>query len=176
MKKTVLRYGLYASAMIIVIFLVTWLTLNQSGSNYELQEIIGYTGIVLSLSFVFFGIRHYQDHINNGTLTFGQGLKTGLLIVLIPALAFGLFDVLYVSFADPEFLDKYTAYQLEKLKASLPAASYEVEAAKLKEEMKMFSNPAIQFVAMFLTVFMIGVIITVISALVLRRNPATSAA
>jgi hypothetical protein len=34
----------------------------------------------------------------------------------------------------------------------------------------MFSNPLIQFGVMFLTVFLIGVIITVISALILRRK------
>lgn len=176
MKKTVLRYGFYASAVIIVLFLVTWLTLNQSSANYELQEIIGYLGIVLSLSFVFFGMRYYREQVNGGTLTFGEGLKTGLLIVLIPSFAFGLFDVIYVSLVDPEFLNNYSTYQLEKLKASVPAASYEIEAAKLQDEMKMFSNPAIQFVAMFLTVFMIGVIITVISAVVLRKNTSISAA
>jgi hypothetical protein len=48
--------------------------------------------MLLAMVFVFLGIRHFRDHENEGMLTFGQGLKIGVLIVLIPAVAFGLFD------------------------------------------------------------------------------------
>jgi hypothetical protein len=170
MKQTVVRYGLYSAALIVVIFLATWIGLRQEAFTYDITEIFGYVGIVLSLLFIFFGIRYYRDHVNSGRLTFGKGLKLGLLIALIPAFAIALFDVLYVQLIDPKFYERYGEYQLTKLKASVSADQYEAAAANLKTQMDLFSNPFVTFIVMFLTVFMIGLIISVISALALKRN------
>ena len=170
MKQTVIRYGLYAAAVIVIIFLASWIALKQLALDYGTTEITGYAGIVLSLLFVFFGMRYYRDHVNGGRLTFGRGLKVGLLIVLIPAFAIALVDILYVKFFDPQFYEKYGAYQLNKLKATVPAGQYEAAATNLKTQMEMFSNPLVTFIVMFLTVFMIGLIISVVSALMLKRN------
>ena len=169
MKRTVIRYGLYAALVIIIIFLASWIALKQLALDYEITEVTGYAGIVLSLLFVFFGIRYYRDQVNGGELTFGRGLKVGLLIVLIPAFAIALVDILYVKFFDPRFYEKYGAYQLNKLKASVPVNEYEAAAADLQSQMEMFSNPVVTFVVMFLTVFMIGLIISVVSALLLKK-------
>ena len=109
MKRTVIRYGLYAALVIIIIFLASWIALKQLALDYEITEVTGYAGIVLSLLFVFFGIRYYRDQVNGGELTFGRGLKVGLLIVLIPAFAIALVDILYVKFFDPRFYEKYGA-------------------------------------------------------------------
>ncbi len=65
-------------------------------------------------------IRQYRDQVNGGTLSFGQGLKVGMTIVLLPALLFGVFDVLYTKLFNPGFWDEYGAAELAKMKASLP--------------------------------------------------------
>lgn len=170
MKKTVIRYGLYGALLMVVLFSAVWFLFNKSSADYGRQEVLGYLTIILSLAFVFFGIKHYRDSVNNGQLTFGQGIKVGLLIVLIPSIAFGLFDVLYVSLFDPQFFENYYNYQLDEMRKSLAAREYELRKKEMESQKKMFSNPFVQFVVMFLTVFFIGLIITVISALILRRN------
>ncbi|HYE56844.1 MAG TPA: DUF4199 domain-containing protein [Chitinophagaceae bacterium] len=167
MKKTVLRYGLLASVTVVGLFVFGFTVLRKMG--YESQEVYGYTSMVLALLFVFFGIRHYRDKVNNGVLSFGKGMKVGTLIVLIPALAFGIFDVLYVLVFNPEFFDQYMEHQLKSMKETMSAAEFEVAAKQLAVQQEMFSNPLITFTVMFLTVFMIGIIVTVISSLILRR-------
>jgi len=54
MKKTVLRYGLYGSATICILFLLSWFL--GKNLDFSTQEIIGYASMIVSLSFVYFGI------------------------------------------------------------------------------------------------------------------------
>ncbi len=169
MKKVILRTGIYCSLALILLFLFN-IGVGKKLS-FETQEVIGYAGIILSLIFVYFGIRQFRDRVNGGTLSFGQGIKVGFLIVLIPALLFGVFDVAYSTIIYPEFYDEYCSAQLAKLQQSLPAAEYEVKAKQIKEQMELFrNNPLFQFIVMALTVIIVGFIITVISTLILRKN------
>ena len=64
---------LYASTVMIVFYMITWISLKQGALGYAATEVAGYLGMVLSLAFVFFGIRYYRDHVNGGNLTFGKG-------------------------------------------------------------------------------------------------------
>ncbi|TDI80008.1 MAG: DUF4199 domain-containing protein [Bacteroidetes bacterium] len=76
MKKAILRYGLYGAASICILVILSWLIVENL--SYSVREIIGYASIVVSLSFVFFGIRHFRDRINDGTVSFGKALLLGL--------------------------------------------------------------------------------------------------
>lgn len=169
MKKIVIKYGLYGVAVMFLISLGSFLIFKDR-HNWELQEIIGYATIVLSLLFVFFGMRHYRDKHNAGRLGFGKALGLGTLIALFPSVAFGLFSLIEIYWLDPGFLDKYYAYQVEKVTNSTPSAELQAALQKMAEEKEMFNSPIAQFGFMFLTVFVIGFIIAIISALILRRN------
>jgi len=77
MKKTILNYGLYSSSLLIVLFGVSFIF--EGSIDYSMSEIIGYISIILSLTFIYFGIKFYRDTINNGLIKFLKGLKIGLL-------------------------------------------------------------------------------------------------
>lgn len=72
MKKTVLKYGGYGLITAAVLFFLA-LTFGKNLS-YSAQEVIGYTSMIASLSFIFFGIKHYRDKVNNGAVSFGKAL------------------------------------------------------------------------------------------------------
>lgn len=168
MKKTVLRYGLYSAITIVVLFVLGWMVFDKN--DLSKQEIFGYTSMVLSMLPVFFGIKHYRDKQNGGSLTFGKAMKVGLLIVLIPSLIFGVFDVIYVLFLEPGFMEKYYSMELSRMQRTMTASEFQTAKASMEMQKEIFSNPVFQFLIMFLTVFVIGVIVTVISGLVLRRE------
>jgi hypothetical protein len=138
--------------------------------TWEMAEVVGYLTMLLSMIFVFMGIRYYRDHVNNGYLSFSEGLKLGALIVLFPALTFGLFDILYTQVLHPSFSNEYMAYQVEKIKASVPADQVDQRVAKLRKDMELFGNPFFEFLLMAITVYIVGLIVTIISALALRRK------
>ena len=169
MQKTVFRFGLYGIALMLVVLVPSFLIFKDK-ENWEAQEILGYITIVISLLFVYFGIRHWRDNYNNGNLSFGQGLKLGTLITLFPAIAFGVLSWLEMSVMDPEFSNKYYNHYIQKIKASTPPEKLQEALQKLESEKELFANPLLQFFMMFLTVFLIGIVITVVSSLILHRK------
>ena len=79
MKSTVIKYGLYGLITGLIIFTLH-LVLGINNLDYSTNEILGYISIFLSLSFVFFGIKHYRDKVNNGIITLGKAIAIGILI------------------------------------------------------------------------------------------------
>ncbi|MDX2049035.1 MAG: DUF4199 domain-containing protein [Chitinophagaceae bacterium] len=169
MKQTVFRYGIYSTLLLLGLGMINLFIIARAGS-YAVQEVAGYLSILLSMIFIFFGVRHYRDHVNKGTLGFGEGLKVGVLILLIPSVFFGLFDLLYTEVINPSWKEDYYNHYLAGLKSSVPADQFDAEKKKMEAQKEMFSNPVIQFLLMSLTVFIIGFIVTIISSLALRRQ------
>jgi len=169
MQKTIVRYGFYGVGVMLVFLIIIFLIF-KGKENWDLQEILGYATIIISLLFVYLGIKQWRDNYNSGQLRFGQGLKLGTLITVFPSVAFGLFSWLEMSVLDPEFSNKYYAHYVQKVKASTPPDQLQAALQKLETEKEMFSSPLMQFGVMFLTVFLIGFIITIISTLILKRN------
>lgn len=174
MNKTVLRYGLYGALITIAFFAATVLLIGNDTSNWDWQEVLGYFGIVLSLTVVYFGIRHYRDKDNGGKLSFGQGMKTGMLITLLPAFGFALVDMIMTKFFMPDIWDKYQAMAKEKLAQKFSGAALEQQLTKLGEQVELYRNPLFMFGLMFITVVLIGIVITVISTLILKTKTAKS--
>ena len=168
MKSIVIRYGLYSALCLCVLALAGWFL--GRGLDHTVQEVIGYTSMVVSLAFVFFGIKHYRDRVNEGIVSFGKALVIGLLISAIAALAFGILDVIYVKFINPDFMEEYYTRALQDLQASLPADEYEIQKAKMESQKAMFMNPFMSFLLMAVTVFVIGFIISLLSSLILQRK------
>lgn len=169
MKKTVLRFGLMSGLVIFVLFLLSYLIFGSS-TDYDTREVFGYAAIIISLLFVFFGIRHYRDKENGGLLSFGKGMKVGVLITLMPAIVFGLFSVIYAEFINPDFTETYYSHYLAELQKTMTPEKFEVARKEFESQKAMFDNPVFNFLLMFVTVFVIGVIVTVISSLILKRN------
>ena len=168
MKKTIVRYGGF-SVIFMVLFFLAEMMVFANKNDFKVQEIFGWVGIFISTMFIFFGIRYYRDRHNHGSLSFGRGLKVGLLILLMPSLTFGIFNVIYVML-NPDFMDTYYNYQVTQLKESLPAGEAALKIQAMEKDKEMFMSPAVQFFAMFFSVFAVGLVVTVISALVLRRS------
>lgn len=168
MKKTILRFGVYGIITIFLLSLLIWSLIDSMDDI--MGEIIGYSSMVLSLLFVYFGIKHFRDKENNGIVTFGKALLIGILISLMVSLAFGILDVIYVKFINPDFMTDYYSRNLEQLQASLPAEEFEIKKAELESEKEMFLNPFIHFFIMSMMVFVIGFIISMLSALILQRK------
>jgi len=169
MKPTIFRYGIYA-ALTILILSAVHVFLVMPNASYGASEIAGYLTMLISMVFVFLGIRHYRNHVNNGSLRFGEGLKIGVLIVLVPAVFFGLFDILYTEVINPSWKDDYYNHYMEQVKSTTAPEKLDAELKKLESQKEMFSSPVMQFILMAGTVFVIGFIVAIISALTLRRT------
>jgi len=168
MKATITKYGLRGFILALVLFLIGFFV--GKGLSYTTHEVIGYLSIFISLSLVYFAIRHYRDAENGGSISLGRGLIIGLLISVFVGLGSAVADAVYTTIIYPDFLTEYTEYTLNNLKAELPPAEFEVEKAKVMEQVEMFGSPFMLALIMFVTVLIIGFIVSLISALVLSRK------
>ena len=169
MKNTILRYGVYSAVTICLLALAGWFL--GKNLDYSLQEAIGYAGMIIALLFVFFGIKHYRDKENNGIVSFWKALQIGILITLFAALAFGILDVIYIKYINPDFMMEYYSNYVEQMKSSLPEPEFKIKLKELEAQKELFSNTFVSFLLMSATVFIIGFIISLISALILQSKP-----
>jgi len=169
MKKTVFTFGLIAGAILSLMMLATLPFMDKVG--FDSGYIIGYTSMVLAFLLVFFGIRSYRENIGGGAISFGRAFSVGILITLVGCVCYVVtWEIVYFKLA-PGFADKYANYVVEKLRSS--GAGQQAIQAKL-EEMKtlkrMMDNPLINAALAFIEPLPVGLIVTLISAAVLRKK------
>ncbi|MBN4070176.1 DUF4199 domain-containing protein [Olleya sp. AH-315-F22] len=168
MKNSILRYGSYSSLTLAVLFIIGMVIGDQFG--YTPSEVFGYASMIISLLFVFIGIKHFRDNENNGLVSFGKALLIGVLISLMAALTFGIIDLIYITYINPDFAADYYAHSIEQFRATLSEAEFKVKLAELESQKDLFMNPLISFLLMTVTVFILGFIISLISSLILQRK------
>jgi Protein of unknown function (DUF4199) len=178
MKKTILIFGVISGVLSSLMMVATVPFLDKIG--FDRGEVIGYTAIVLSFLLVFFGIRSYRDNVGNGQITFGKAFAVGIGITLISCVFYVVtWEVLYFTVLH-DFMDKYAAYLVEKLKASgASAAAVQAQIQQLKKYKELYENPLFNAAMTFIEPFPVGLVITLISSAVLKKKaqpqPAQSA-
>jgi len=170
MRKIVVTFGLISGAIssLIMIALVTF----GHRIGFDRGAVIGNTSIVLSFLMVFFGIRTYRDNIGNGQITFLKACVVGLSITLISCIFYVVtWEVIYYNFM-PGFWDAYGAHLVQKLAASgANPAAIQAKLEQVRKYKELYKNPLFNAALTFIDPFPIGLVITLISALVLRRKP-----
>jgi hypothetical protein len=169
MKKTVLTFGLIAGLMISVLMDSSLLLSSKIGSGHSM--VLGYTIMVASFLLVYFGIRSYRDNTLGGGISFGRAFACGILITLITCACYvATWEILYFNFM-PHFLDSYFAAQIHKVQASgLDPATTAAQVAAIQRSQQLYQNPFVNMAYTFIEPFPVGLIITLVSAAVLRRK------
>ena len=77
----------------------------------------------------------------------------------------------------PDFMDKYGAHVLERMQASgATAAAIQEKSEEINKLKVMYKNPLFNAAMTFIEPFPVGLVITLISAAVLRKKPQSLAA
>ena len=172
MKKVVLTFGFLSGGLSALLMFGTMSFIDDIG--FDRGVFVGYTAIVISFLFVYFGIRSYRDNVLGGRIGFGRALGVGLLITLISCACYvASWQIIYYNDFMPDFLDNYNAHVLNQLKSS-GATEAEVQAAvKQNEEFKkLYANPLVNIAFTLIEPLPVGLLITFVSAAVLRRKQA----
>lgn len=169
MKKIVLTFGLISGAIAAVLMLGTMSFVDRIG--FDRAVIVGYTVIVLSFLLVFFGIRSYRENVGGGQISFGRAFSVGILIVLISTLVYVITWEFEYRNLFPDFMDRYSSHEIEKARAS-GASTAEIahQTAEMNQMKSMYQNPLYRAAFTFLEPFPVGLLITLISAVALRRR------
>ncbi len=169
MKKTVLTFGLLSGAVSALMMFTTVLFIDRIG--FDKGVFVGYTAIVMSLLFVYFGIRSYRDNQLGGKITFGRAFSVGMLITLISCVFYVIaWEIEYFTvFSD--FADRYAAYAMEEARAAgADQAAMAAKAAEMADMKKVMDSPIMRPLFIFIEPFPVGLLVTLISAAVLRKK------
>jgi len=170
MKKTIITFGLISGAISAIMMAATMLFADRIG--FDRGYVLGYTTIVLSFLLVYFGIRSYRDNEGNGQITFSKAFTVGICITLISCVCYVVaWEILYYNFM-PDFMDKFGAHVIEKAKASgASAAVIQAKMEELKTYRALYANPLTNAAMTFIEPFPVGLVITLISAAILKKRP-----
>ncbi|HEY2467097.1 MAG TPA: DUF4199 domain-containing protein [Terracidiphilus sp.] len=169
MKKEVLSFGLISGLITSVLTCASLLIADKIGSGHSM--VLGYTIMVASFLLIYFGIRSYRDNTLAGQISFGRAFACGILIALIACDCYvAVWEVLYFNFM-PHFMDGYFAAQIHKVQSSgLDPATTAARVAAIRRSQELYQNPFVNMAYTFIEPFPVGLIITLISAAVLRRK------
>ena len=169
MTRTVLIFGLISGGILAAMMVITMPLYLNGHLDSDHSEVLGYTSMVLAFLLTFFGIRSFREN-NGGTITFGKAFRIGLLITLIASAMYVItWEIIYYGFF-PNFADSYAAHQIEKARASgATAAAIEKTRQQMAQFKEWYKNPLINIGMTFIEVFPVGLVITLISAAILRR-------
>ena len=173
MNSIVIKYGLLSGFILAALMAIT-VPMCMSGHgpvDFQYGMLLGYTSMVLAFLLVYFGVRNYRDNVAGGTITFGKAFKVGILIALITCAVYVIgWEIVYWNFI-PDFADKYATLSLEKMRAGGATAAQLAKAQKEMDEFRVaYKNPLFNVGMTFMEVFPVGLIVTLISAAILRRR------
>ena len=174
MRKVILTFGFLAGA-IISILMITGVALFENGlTTVYFSELVGYATMVIALSMIFFGIKSYRDNYQKGAINFWKGFQVGLLIAVIASLMYAITWEAYSQIrpAGPaSVMEKYADSVINKLKENgASAAEIEQKVEDMEYYKRMYRNPVFRFGMTLIEILPVGIIITLISAAVLRKK------
>lgn len=173
MKKTVLVFGLIAGAFLSVMMAATVPFMDRIGFDRGL--IIGYTTMVLAFMFIFFGIRSYRENVGGGEVSFGRAFAIGALITCVAAVCYvATWELIFFKLT-PDHMEKYSAYVIAKERAAgASQQALDARKAEMQKFTEMYNNPLYNSAMSFVEPLPVGLIISLVSAGILRRRRQTA--
>ncbi len=165
--KPEVNYALFNSAGICIWVLVEYL-LGFHSTRMEIGQYTGYLANVIPITMLFLAIRERREKLNGGTLTFGQGMKTGIIISLITAVITTIFMYVYLTAVNPEFMNLGMELQKQKL---LQSGHSEAEVTASLESMKTMYSLPFQLGAILVITPIVGSVYSAIISAILRKKP-----
>ncbi|TQV81433.1 DUF4199 domain-containing protein [Aliikangiella coralliicola] len=166
MQQKILKYGLISGGVIVLIPVLGSMIIGTGPESYRMGEIIGYSTMILSLLVIFMAVNEYKKNHPDESISAKQIMLIGCGVSAIAGLMFGIYNWIYVTFLVPDFMDQYFNYYIETIRnGGGTQQEIDTQIADLQQQKEMFMNPLVSFFVMFVTVFAIGFIISIVSAL-----------
>lgn len=171
MKRIVLIYGFIAGAIVGAMLLITMPMYKAGNLNLDSGELLGYTTMTIALSLIFFGVKNYRDKYLGGEISFFKAVQVGLLIMLVAGAVYALcWEVSYRNMGR-DFMATMSEHYVDKMKAD---GATEQELAEARAEWasfnELYKNPIVRFGVTVMEITPVGVLLTLLSATLLRRK------
>ncbi len=168
MKKIVFTFGIIAG---VIVSGMLFITFSGDIERMDQGELAGYITMIIALSVIFFAIKTYRDKYNNGMITFGKAFLMGLYITLVASTLYVASWMVISGTIATDFMEQYHAQAIQELMASdKPQEEINKEIQQMEAFKEMYKNPVIKAAVTYLEILPIGLLISLISAGILRRK------
>ncbi len=139
--------------------------------DQNLNQALGYVGILITLVLLILGIRSFRD-IRGGVLPFGPAFTFGIVAVVVSGVIGTIYGYILWTVIDPDILTKMQELQMEKmLERGLPEEA-------VNQAMNMtsrFMKPGLMAAMGLAGSLFFGAIISLIVAAIFKRDEDTAA-
>ncbi len=170
MKTNAIKYGAISGLIIVSSWFISYMLWGDE-LPFSGSELVGYAIMLVALTAVFMGIKNKRDSEPNATFTFKDGFLTGLGIIVVASVIYVIGWMIYMPTFAPDFADKYQSSQIELIQNSGASESEkQTQIEELKTTIENYKKPHIMAAFTFMEIFPIGLLVTIISALILKRK------
>ncbi len=131
----------------------------------------GYLTMLLALSMIFFGVKRYRDTQGGGVIKFLPALMLGLGIAIVAGVIYVLAWEVYEAATNYRFAASYVdAVIASKKAAGVTGPALDAVIAEMQKFKTDYANPLYRMPMTFMEIFPVGVLVSLISAAILRNS------
>lgn len=170
MLRIILTYGVLGG-LIVAIPMFALLASDSDHTEWSSSHLFGYSLMILALSLILVGVKSYRDKVKGGVIKFLPAFLLGLGISAVAGVIYVIGWEITMSLMDHDFMTGYANSTIEAARAKgASPADLEALRTQMAEMQVMYANPLFRLPMTFIEIFPVGLIISLISAALLR-NP-----
>jgi hypothetical protein len=172
MFRTILLFGLIGAAVcgaFMVAGSLSWAGAGQAPPKDG--AVVGYLTQLVALTVVFLGVKHHRDQVLGGVIRFLPAFGMGVGISAVATLGWVIGWEIVLSISEIDFGAMMADMMVEQARAR-GASEAEIEQAASQADAwaTAYANPLVRMPISFIEMFPLGLVVSLISALLLRNR------
>ena len=169
MLRNILIFGVIAGFIVGIINFTMFVVMGDQ-PPLEYGMLIGYAVMLVALSAVFAGIKRHRDIELGGVIRFWPAFGMGVAMSLIAGIFYVTAWEASQAVSGADFMTIYSNYLVDQARANgESAAAITKLSAELEEFKVLYANPWWRLPMVFTEIFPVGVLVSLISAALLRK-------
>jgi len=172
MLSLILRYGIVGGVIVAAPMLWRMFTADPNNPGDPLGGmLIGYLTMLVALTTVFLGMKHYRDKVKGGVIRFLPAFGVGLAISAVACVIYVIAWEICMAFSPLDFIGMYSNAMIDAVKNKGGSPEQIAKAtAEAHEFAVMYAKPYVRIPMTFVEMFPVGLLVSLISAAVLRKS------
>jgi hypothetical protein len=137
-------------------------------TRIDLYPLFTWMVIIIPITGLYWTIKSKRDRFYKGKINFIQSLKTGIMVTGVSSVITPLLSWLYVSVVNPFYFSTMITHRKQMID-ELNLSSLEEKSVKINEAFQYY-NTSTYLMQSFLTMLVLGLVLSLIIAALVRKN------
>ncbi|MFN8259235.1 MAG: DUF4199 domain-containing protein [Bacteroidales bacterium] len=159
--KNALNWGVIMGIVLVIYSLIMWFI------GLSLEKWTNWLSYLFVVVILILATINYRDKVLGGFMSYGQALGFGILVILIGVVISSIYNYIFMTFIDPEIINKMLAMQEEDF---LKSGLTDDQIDRTMEMTKKFMTPLVISIMIIPVSVFFGFIITLITSIFLKKE------